>query len=121
MPEPDSSISPGGDPSAGRIVRRRRTWLLVVAAPVLLVGMGLLTDLGNGLPIVRDARSVGAGLAGVAAVGALYVVVGAGAEAIHSRDSVDHPLWKRVVHLTGLLILWGALLFGLWALPLLVA
>jgi hypothetical protein len=70
---------------------------------VFLVVLGLMTDLFSGLPLSLTARSWGAWLLGIIALGVLYLLAEGGGEWIYSRDSVSHPLWKRVWHLSLLL------------------
>jgi hypothetical protein len=81
---------------------------------VLLFVFGLLADLLFGLPLAQRARSPLAWIIGVVGLGALYVLAEESGDWIHARDSVDHPLWKRLVYLTVLLMSGAALVASMW-------
>ena len=75
----------------------------VVILIVLLVVIGLITDVFSGLSLSLTSRSWTTWLLGIIALGVLYLLAEGGGEWIDSRDKVSHPLWKRVWHLTLLL------------------
>jgi hypothetical protein len=103
------SIAPARNESS----RRKLLWL-VVGAPWVLLGSGLVVDLLMGLPLTQRARSPLAWVIGVTALGALYVLGEWSGEWIHARDSVHHPLLNRVTVLAALLLTGGLLLVSMW-------
>lgn len=76
---------------------------MVITLALFVIFLGLITDLLLGLPLSRGARSWTVWLGGMLALGALYLFGEWGGEWINARDSVSHPVWKRVWHLLLLL------------------
>ncbi len=65
----------------------------------------------SGFYILSHSTSLYAGLAGLFLIAAFYLFGEAGAEWIHKKDDVTHPLYKRVFHLT-LLLLYAVLIMA---------
>jgi hypothetical protein len=78
---------------------------------LVLLAFGAWTDVQLGVPLLRGARSTLAWVLGATALGVVYVLSEWSGDRIHSGDSTDHPLWKRLAHLVALLAS-GAVLFG---------
>ena len=81
----------------------KRATRFVAILALFLIAVGFIFDLFSGLPLLRLSRSWTAWLAGVVALGALYLLGEGAGEWIDARDKVSHPLWKRVWHLALLL------------------
>jgi hypothetical protein len=97
--------------------KRALYWLAV--APLVLVAFGLGADLMLGLPIIQHSRSLVAATLGLAGLGVLYLVGEWIGERVHARDSTEHPLWKRLLHLAALLLTGVLLLATMWVLVIL--
>jgi hypothetical protein len=87
-------------------------WRIIVGVPLLVLALGIVTDVCMGFPLGHKARSAGGWLAGVVGFGALYLVGEGACEWLGSRDKVTDPLWVRALHLGAMLALWGALVIG---------
>jgi hypothetical protein len=86
----------------------------IVIAVIVLLAVGFLFDLFSGFYVIRQAKSIYAGLAGLLILGIFYLVGEAGSEWIGGKDKVTDPLYKRAIRLLALL-LFGALIFAvLW-------
>ena len=94
--------------------RRRHTLWVLAGVPTVLLVFGLVGDLLLGLPLTQNARSPFAWIIGVAALGALHVLSEVTSGSIDARDSVHHPIWKRLTHLVALLLTWGLLVAAVW-------
>lgn len=99
--------------------RRSQALWLLAGVPAALLVFGLVSDLLLGLPLAQRARFPLGWIIGVVALGALYVLGEWSGEWIHARDSVGHPLWKRLAHLAALLLTGALLLASMWFLVLL--
>jgi hypothetical protein len=84
-------------------VQRRSVLRLIVLAVILLLAFGFVVDLFSGLYILRQAKSVYAGLAGLLIVAIFFLAGEAGSEWIGGKDKVTDPLYKRALRLLGLL------------------
>jgi hypothetical protein len=73
-------------PGLARMVYRRG---------LLVLAMGLVTDLFLGLPVSHGARSVLPWLGGILGLGSLCLLGEGAADWIHARDKVTDPLWRR--------------------------
>ncbi len=89
---------------------------IVIGVALLLLAMGLLSDLYLGLPVSHGAKSVLPWLGGILGLGSLCLLGEGAADWVHARDKVTDPLWRRVLHLITLLALWGAGSFLIWLL-----
>ena len=81
--------------------------LIIIFAFILF---GLLLDAFNGFYILRNAKSLLWGVAGLILLAIFYFIGEAGAEWINSKDNVSHPLQKRACHLLLLLCFAGSVM-----------
>jgi len=77
---------------------------------IVLLLFGFLIDMFGGFYVLRYSKSLSAGLAGFLLLAVFYLLGEAGAEWIHSKDDVSHPLYKRAFHLLLLLLFVGLIL-----------
>ena len=70
----------------------------------MLLIFGFMIDMFSGFYILRHSTSLYAGLAGLLLLSVFYLFGEAGAEWIHKKDEVTHPVHKRVFHLSLLLL-----------------
>ncbi|MEW6713941.1 MAG: hypothetical protein AB1306_02465 [Nitrospirota bacterium] len=87
---------------------------LIAIAVIVLLALGFLFDLFSGFYVLRQAKSIYAGLAGLFIVAIFYVIGEAGSEWIGRKDKVNDPLHKRVFRLLVLLIFGAVILAALW-------
>ena len=83
---------------------KNRARILAVLVVMVLV-LGLVTDLFSGLPLTRVSRSWATWLLGIVGFGTLYMLGEAAAGWIDGRDRVTDPLSKRTSNLVLLLAL----------------
>jgi len=99
---------------AKRKVQPTSIFRLIAIAVIILLAFGFLIDLFSGLYVLRQAKSIYAGLAGLLIVSIFYLVGEAGSEWIGGKDKVTDPLYKRALRLLALLIFGAFILAALW-------
>ena len=87
---------------------------LIVIAVIVLLAFGFLVDLFTGFFILRQAKSIYVGLAGLLIAVLFYLAGEAGSEWIGGKDRVTDPLYKRALRLLALLIFGAFILAALW-------
>lgn len=97
-----------------RIVQPKSILHLIAIAVIVLLGFGFLIDLLSGFYVLRQAKAIYAGLAGLLIVAIFYLAGEAGSEWIGGKDKVTDPLYKRTLRLLGLLIFGALILTALW-------
>ncbi|WPD22955.1 MAG: hypothetical protein SD837_00030 [Candidatus Electrothrix scaldis] len=70
----------------------------------LLLFFGLLLDALNGFMILRNSKSVLHGIVGLLILTVIYITGEGLTGKVAAKDSVDHPLYKRIYHLFLLLL-----------------
>lgn len=99
---------------AKRIVKQKSILRLIVITVVVLLAVGFLIDLFSGFYVLRQAKSMYAGFAGLLFLGIFYLAGEAGSEWIGGKDKVTDPLYKRTLRLLALLIFGALILAALW-------
>jgi hypothetical protein len=99
---------------AKRIFQPHSILRFIVIAVIVLLAFGFLIDLFNGFYVLRQAKSIYAGLAGLLIVAIFFLAGGAGSEWIGGKDKVTDPLYKRALRLLALLLLGAFILAALW-------
>ncbi len=100
--------------------KRKRTFQpksilrLIVIAVIVLIAFGFLIDLFSGFYVLKQAKSIYAGLAGLLIVAIFSLAGEAGSEWIGGKDKVTDPLYKRALRLLSLLLFGAFILAGLW-------
>lgn len=87
---------------------------VIVIAVIVLLAFGFLIDLFNGFYVLRQAKSIYGGLAGLLIISISYLVGEAGSEWIGGKDKVTDPLYKRALRLLAMLIFGAIILAALW-------
>ncbi len=87
---------------------------LIAIAVIVLLAFGYLIDLFSGFYVLRQAKSIYAGLAGLLIVSIFYLAGDAGSGWIGSKDKVTDPLYKRALRLLSLLLFGAFILAALW-------
>jgi hypothetical protein len=87
---------------------------IALIAIVAFILFGLLLDAFNGFYILRNAKSLAWGIAGLIVLSIFYLIGEAGSEWIGSKDSVSHPLYIRAFRLFLLLCFAGAIVVVGW-------
>jgi len=83
-------------------------------AVIVLVAAGFLLDLFNGFYVLSRSKSIYTALFSLLILGIFYLIGEAGSEWICGKDSVEHPLYKRVFLLLALLLFAGLVMTALW-------
>jgi len=83
-------------------------------AIIILTAFGFLIDLFSGLYVLRNSKSIYAGLAGLLVVAILYAIGEAGSEWIGGKDDGSHPLHKRAFRLLALLLFAAIIMVAIW-------
>ena len=98
-----------------KYVKKSRSTLRIIAIGIIaLLIFGFLIDLFSGFYILRNSKSIYAGLAGLFLLAAFYLIGEAGGDWISSKDDVSYPLYKRAFHLAMLLIYAGIIMMAGW-------
>lgn len=87
---------------------------IIVIAVIVLLTLGFIIDLFSGFYVLRQSKSIYAGLAGLLIVAIFYVIGEAGSEWLGGKDKVTDPLYKRALRLLALLIFTTLILTALW-------
>jgi len=99
---------------AKRIVMPNSILRIIVIAVIVLLTLGFIIDLFSGFYVLRQSKSIYAGLAGLLIVAIFYVIGEAGSEWLGGKDKVTDPLYKRALRLLALLIFTTLILTALW-------
>jgi len=86
----------------------------VFLAVAMLLIAGLILDAFDGPYILRGAKSLIWGIGGLLLLSIFYLIAESGTEWISSKDSVSHPLYKRVYHLLILILFTGVVMAVFW-------
>jgi hypothetical protein len=96
-------------------IKKVRSILRTIAIGIIvLLIFGFLIDLFSGFYVLRNCKSIYAGITGLFLLAIFYLMGEAGAYWIHSKDDTSHPLYKRVFHLAILLIYAGIIITVIW-------
>lgn len=82
----------------------------LVTGIVFLLLFGILIDAFGGFYVLRHSKTVYAGCAGILLLSLIYLLGEAGSSWINARDETSHPWYKRLFHLTLLLIYAGLIM-----------
>jgi len=99
---------------AKRKVQPKSILRLIAIAVIVLLALGFLIDLFGGFYVLRQAKTIYAGLAGLLIVAIFYLAGDAGSEWIGGKDKVTDPLYKRALRLLALLLFGAFILAALW-------
>jgi hypothetical protein len=98
-----------------KYVKKPRSILRTITiGTIALLIFGFLIDLFSGFPVLRNSKSIYAGLAGLFFLAVFYLIDEAGGDWISSKDDVSHPLYKRAFRLAMLLIYAGIIMTAGW-------
>jgi len=67
----------------------------IAIVTIALLIFGFLIDLFSGFYVLRNTKSIYAGLAGLFFLAVFYLIGEAGGDWISSKDDFSHPLYKR--------------------------
>lgn len=86
----------------------------IAIGTIALLIFGFLIDLFSGFYVLRNSKSIYAGIAGLFLLAVFYLIGEAGGDWISLKDDVSHPLYKRAFHLAMLLIYAGIIMTAGW-------